>query len=204
MARHSVDIKGFKALLKAKRVTQKRFSQGIGMSESALTKSLKGMRALKVEEGATIARSLGRPLAEIFSMFGQDVYETWARSIPVLGFVGASEEVILYDEFSDLIGIDELMLPFTGYSGVVLRVKGDSMSPRYLDGDVIAYSERLAPEQCTGQEVVAKGVDGRLVLKWLQRSAGALMLVSHNPQVPPIVGVELEWVARIDFHIPRR
>jgi len=204
MARRPVDIKGFKTLLKAKRVTQKRFSQGIGMSESALTKSLKGMRALKIEEGATIARSLGRPLAEIFEMFGQDIYDTWSNIVPVMGLVGASEEVILFDEFSDQIGIDELTLPFIGYSGVLLRVKGDSMSPRYLDGDAIAYSERLGPEQCTGQEVVAKGVDGRLVLKWLQRSAGALMLVSHNPQVPPIVGVALEWVARIDFHIPRR
>ncbi len=101
--------------------------------------------------------------------------------------------------------LEEIDAPPGYQNGCAVIVRGDSFSPRYLDGEVLAYRKDGADlKKLIGAEAICKLVDGRLLLKRLTRSSipGRYTLLSINPTTPPIPDVELEWAAKIDWHKP--
>lgn len=106
-----------------------------------------------------------------------------AVRIPVLGRVAAGipinavEETIDWEEIpAEMVGSDE-------YFG--LRIKGDSMSPRIMDGDTVIV--RRQDDADTGDIVIAivNGDDG--VCKKLRKTDSGIMLISLNPAYDPMV-----------------
>lgn len=76
-----------------------------------------------------------------------------------------------------------------------VRVVGDSMSPTYLNGDVVVIWTQGQPE--TGKVVaVHQGGDG-IVLKRLQHAGGHAVLYSDNPAYPPIPMGEHDRIAGV-------
>jgi phage repressor protein C with HTH and peptisase S24 domain len=116
------------------------------------------------------------------------------KSLPLVGYVGAGAEVYPIDDGGALDEIDPP--PGIGPSAVAVRVKGDSMWPRYDEGDVLVYDRHAAPADLINSECVVKLSDGRTLVKILRNaSAGLFALESHN--APPIRDVEIEWAAPI-------
>lgn len=99
--------------------------------------------------------------------------------IPILGHVAAGVPIMAereYEEYEDdTYGIS---------CDYVLRVEGDSMEPRVLDGDVVYV--RQQPDVDDGQIAVV-GVDDSVTLKVVYHLPNGLQLVSLNPKYKPMI-----------------
>ena len=97
--------------------------------------------------------------------------------IPVLGSMAAGEPV--YDpEFPDVVVDGPLDADFA------LRVKGDSMQPNYLDGDLVFL--RSVPDVPHNGSICAVSVDNEAALKHVFRYADHVLLTSDNQQYEPM------------------
>ena len=98
------------------------------------------------------------------------------HDVPVLGSVAAGTPIIAQE---DVIGT-----VMTDKNVFALRIKGDSMSPRIMDGDIVLVRQQDAAED--GDLVIAE-IDGEATCKVLKRSHGAVMLVPFNAAFAPFV-----------------
>lgn len=76
-----------------------------------------------------------------------------------------------------------------------VRVVGDSMSPTYLNGDVVVIWTQGQPE--TGKVVAVHQHGDGIVLKRLQHAGGHAVLYSDNPAYPPIPMGEHDRIAGV-------
>lgn len=80
---------------------------------------------------------------------------------------------------------------------LALEIDGDSMLPRYRNGDKVLFGyQHDDPTPFVRREVMAQLKDGRKLFKVLRKgsSAGLWDLYSINPDHDPIRDVELDWV----------
>jgi SOS-response transcriptional repressor LexA len=122
-----------------------------------------------------------------------------SRKIQVVGYVGAGAEVIAIDDHAHGSGLEEVDCPWAqlGPSAVAVKVRGDSMTPAYFDGDLIFYdSTQTDFTHLVGKECVVALADGRRFIKQLRRTElGHWYLHSHNAE--PILGVKIKWAAKV-------
>jgi transcriptional regulator with XRE-family HTH domain len=202
----NVDTQWFKARLKEIGKTQAQLATEIRKSEPAVSLMLRGKQNVRVQEAQQVATALDSPLNDVLRAFGIVNPDGTPRMLPVVGYVGAGDQVILLDEQDAEYALDEIPSPFPGYMGCVVRIRGTSMSPRYFDGELIGFTpDGNDINRLVGGEVVAKLADGRLGLKILQRGTarGSYTLVSMDRAIPPIVDASIEWAAEIDWHKPQ-
>lgn len=122
--------------------------------------------------------------------------EPGKSTVPLVGYVGAGTEVFSIDDGGSLDEIDPP--PGIGPSAVAVCVKGDSMYPRYMDGDVLIYDEHTPLTKANGQECVVALPDGRRFVKMVRvQSNGMVTLESWN--APPMHDLSPEWVANIQW-----
>lgn len=109
--------------------------------------------------------------------------EKSAVRIPVLGRVAAGIPINAIEETIDWEEIPAEMAKDGEYFG--LRIRGDSMSPRIMDGDTVIV--RRQDDADTGDIVIAivNGNDG--VCKKLRKTDSGIMLISLNPMYDPMV-----------------
>lgn len=116
------------------------------------------------------------------------------RQVPIVGYVGAGSEVYPFDDGGQLDEIDAP--PGVSRRCVAVRVRGDSMFPRYMDGDVLVYDAHEQLAIADGEECVVALLDGRRLVKRLRvEPDGSVTLESFNS--PPLRRVDVEWVAPI-------
>lgn len=205
MVKTTVDKAWFQTRLRALGRTQAELARYLGIPAPAVTNILDGKRNVKVQEARGIATFLACSVADIHIALGVRGSPPAGEKQPIMGYVGAGDQVILYQESDPGYGLDFIKSPFPGYKGAAVRIRGDSMSPRYRENEVIGYTEASGDiGQLLGAEVVAKLEDGRLVLKVLQGGSepGLYTLISLNATTPPILNVALDWVSEIDWHKP--
>ena len=103
-------------------------------------------------------------------------------SIPVMGVVSAGSSVIPISDPAGDPEIDQLTLPERGKIAALI-VKGDSMYPRFLDGEALLYDPTPTnPAHLLNCYAVAQTLDGRTMIKKLKpaRKNGHYTLWSHN------------------------
>ncbi len=132
-------------------------------------------------------RSLDK-LAEYFSVEPETLFSARASvRIPVCGDVAAGGPI---EALSDIEDYEEIpaSLAATG-EYVALRIHGDSMQPRMLEGDVVIV--RVQPTADDGDIVVVliDGEDGtaRATCKRLRMTPDGVALLSFNPDYEPMV-----------------
>lgn len=161
------------------------------ISKGSLSSYVSGRYAPKQNNIYLLAKALN---VNVEWLMGADIPMTYFKEvrssdhnpavrIPVLGRVAAGipinavEEIIDWEEIpAEMAGSDE-------YFG--LRIKGDSMSPRIMDGDTVIV--RRQDDADTGDIVIAivNGDDG--VCKKLRKTDSGIMLISLNPSYDPMV-----------------
>lgn len=173
-----------------RRLRQADLVERTGINKGALSSYISGRYKPKQNNIYLLAKALD---VNVEWLMGVDVEVTHfsevsrpkksAVRIPVLGRVAAGipinavEETIDWEEIpSEMVGSDE-------YFG--LRIKGDSMSPRIMDGDTVIV--RRQDDADTGDIVIAivNGDDG--VCKKLRKTDSGIMLISLNPAYDPMV-----------------
>lgn len=159
-------------------------------SEATYRSAENGTRAITRTKAEIYARAFR--VSPEWLLFGKG--DGAKKMVPLVGYVGAGAEVHAVDGGGSLDEIDPP--PGIGPSAVAVCVRGDSMFPRYMDGDVLIYDAHCTLKQADGQECIVSLLDGRKFVKTVRAEGrGVATLESWN--APPIRSVEIEWVAKI-------
>jgi repressor LexA len=126
--------------------------------------------------------------------------------VPIMGRVGAGAVIEPEHEQVPPEGLGEIELPFPISEEIIaFEVAGDSMLPKYENGDVIVvYREQRHPASSFyGEEAAVRLKTGERYLKTIERgkSPSVVNLTSFNAK--PINGVKLEWIGEICVTLPR-
>lgn len=98
------------------------------------------------------------------------------QQVRVLGEIAAGKPIYMEEDYETWVNA-----PMR--ADFALIVRGDSMNPTYLDGDVVYIREQ--PSVDDGQ-IAAVAIDDSATLKHVYRWLNGLNLVSDNPAYPPI------------------
>lgn len=163
-------------------------ARAMGVRPGAVSEILSGLRLIKASEIAAI----------------MDYLEL--NSVPIMGRVGAGAVIEPENEQVPPEGLGEVELPFPiSEETVAFEVAGDSMLPKYENGDVIVvYRDQRHPlASFYGEEAAVLLKTGERYLKTIERgkSPSLVNLTSFNAK--PINGVKLEWIGEICVTLPR-
>lgn len=154
-----------------------------------------GRRGLTYEWMIRLSEALGCDPQDLITDAGNAI-----DVIPVVGYVGAGAEVNPIDDHEKGGGIEEIEVPsglnLRGY--VAARIIGDSMYPRYFDGEIIVFKRDCDwLDEFYKQECVVMLEDGRAFVKTIERgsSNGLFTLISFN--APPILDVRIKWACPV-------
>lgn len=109
-------------------------------------------------------------------------YKTKAVKIPVLGYVRAGIPIDAVEEILDYEEITEDMAKTGTY--FCLRIKGDSMEPKFSEGDVVVIRQQETVENGEIAVVLVNGNDA--TIKKFYKSDAGVQLVATNPNYPPL------------------
>ncbi|MFC2248519.1 S24 family peptidase [Labrys portucalensis] len=129
-----------------------------------------------------------------------DQEEATTIGVPMMGYIGAGAEILPDFEQVPPEGLYTVDLPFAVPPGLIgFEIKGDSMLPRYDEGDVILVyaQQQRAADNFLGEEVAVRTGDERRYLKRLMRGQlpGHFNLESWNART--IENVRLHWIGEI-------
>lgn len=179
-----------KAARKAQGLTQAQLAAQIGCAQADV---------YRIESGEV---SHSKYLAQILTIL--HIAENERATIPVVGYVGAGSEVLAIDDHAKGDGIDEIEAPPGMLNGIALIVRGNSMEPKYDDGEVIYIEKTLySLDALIGEICYIQLSDGRCYLKRLQHGSrpGTFTLISYN--APAILDVVVERAYPIAFTKPK-
>ena len=162
---------------------------GVRIPRNALSQYVTGKVIPKQDKLTILGMALN--VSEIWLM-GYDVpmeYPTYDMTdkdtirIPILGTVAAG-----YNYFAEQNYIGELQAEGTLSPGgdelFALQIKGDSMSPRIMEGDTVIVSKTAKID--TGDIVIALVNGEEATCKRLQKFTGGIALVPLNPNYQPM------------------
>lgn len=163
-------------------------AMAMGVRPGAVSEILSGLRLIKAAEIADII----------------DYLEL--NSVPIMGRVGAG--AVIEPEYEQVPpeGLGEVELPFPiSEETIAFEVAGDSMLPKYENGDVIVvYKEQRHPlASFYGEEAAVRLKTGERYLKTIERGKSAALVNLTSFNAKPINGVKLEWIGEICVTLPR-
>lgn len=170
------------AVRKSLGLTQAEVARRLGWSPPNYARIEKGRITPSFKSLEAIAEALEVPLAALTAD------RPLADEVPVIAFVSAGPGV----EFTDQgypAGGGMYFLPrppqFTDPNGFGVEVAGDSMVPKYEDGQVVMVDTRKRP--VSGDYAVVGLMNGDKYVKRYREAGGRVILESVNPLYPPIV-----------------
>ena len=128
------------------------------------------------------------------------------NAVPIMGRVGAGATITPEHEQMPPEGLGEVELPFPiAEETIAFEVAGDSMLPKYENGDIIVvYRDQRHPlTSFYGEEAAVRLKSGERYLKTIERgkTGHVVNLTSFNAK--PITSVKLEWIGEICVTLPR-
>lgn len=180
---------------KSKGLTIEELAEETGLSVSYTGRLEKGERRLSVDLLDRFAKALDVSSQDLLPSNPSKV----SNVVAVMGRIGAGAEISPEEEQIPPEGLYEIETPFPlPDDAIAFEVNGESMWPRYDDGDIIiCYRQGIVAEEVLGWEAAVKTATGQRYLKRVLKGAdsGTFDLESHN--APPIRSVQLVWVAAI-------
>lgn len=137
-----------------------------------------------------------------------DIEELLARPrVPIAGRIGAGGTVAWMD-IGETIEPDQTAPRPPGITGkvIALMVDGDSMLPKYRDGDII-YIQRThegALDEYIGEDCAVRLVTGETYIKQLMRGSEPGKFTLRSLNAPDMENVEIEWATLVLFIMPAR
>jgi phage repressor protein C with HTH and peptisase S24 domain len=173
-----------------------------GWNYNTYSQHERGERGLRRDAAEKYSRAYRVPASWL--MLGEGPMAS-ANEVPIMGRIGAGAEIEPEFEQVPPEGIFEVEVNVPLPEGMIgFEVVGESMYPRYDDGDVVICSAAgVSPSNLEpGQEAAVRTSDGRRFLKRVRRSPNGFTLESHN--APPIHDVGLEWASEVVTVVRRR
>lgn len=170
-----------KELRKSKGLTLKELAAMVGVADSTMSLYENGKREPDFDTLRQIARCLdtniGYLLGEPSSAHGAR-----GRRIPILGSVAAGIPIEAITDIEDYEEISEEMA--RGGEFVALRIRGNSMEPMLLPGDVVIVRAQNTAESGDIAVVLVGGDEA--TCKKIQKTPEGIILLSLNPSYQPM------------------
>ena len=192
----STNTEWLEAQLKANKKhgkTAKELAARLGISASGVSDMLNGRREIRLDQLSI--------MADFFQATPPTIAATFI--VPVIGKIGAGGAIDTTAEnhTSPLfhIYVDQHHQPST----VAYQVSGDSMFPKYSDGDIVLVDMRgNDPSFIVGRDAVVFIADEGRFLKQIAHGSKPDLydLISHN--APPMRDKALKWASRVKGSIP--
>ena len=183
-----LDVKLIERALEKTGKSKGGLADAMGVRAGAVSEILSGIRLIKASEIAPIMEYLG------------------LNSVPIMGRVGAGASIEPEHEQVPPEGLGEIELPFPmAEETIAFEVAGDSMLPKYENGDVIVvFREQRHPlSSFYGEEAAVRLKTGERYLKTIERGKSPTPVNLKSFNAKPIVGVKLEWIGEICVTLPR-
>lgn len=121
--------------------------------------------------------------------------------VPVVGYVGAGQEVFPHDDHALGGGLEEVEAPEgAGEAPVVaVRVRGDSMHPMRT-GWLLFYrrEDHGVSDDCLNRLCIVKVADdGPILVKELRRGYSRNLFILSSWSAPPLEDIRLDWAAPV-------
>ena len=183
-----LDVKMIERALERTGKSKGGLADAMGVRAGAVSEILSGLRLIKASEIA--------PITEYLRL----------NSVPIMGRVGAGATIEPEHEQVPPEGLGEVELPFPmAEETIAFEVAGDSMLPKYENGDVIVvFREQRHPvSSFYGEEAVVRLKTGERYLKTIERGKSSPLVNLKSFNAKPITGVKLEWIGEICVTLPR-
>lgn len=171
--------------------THERVARLMGMSRGGFIKLERGERRLTSNYIVRAAEIFGVPESAVLSE---------QTSIAVMGRIGAGAIIEPDYEQTPPDGLFSIDLPFPVPDDLIgFVVKGESMMPRYDDGDVIVvWKEQRRPiESFIGEEAAVRTESGRRYLKTIAAGGRPGIYELHSFNAKPLAATRLAWIGEI-------
>ena len=163
-------------------LTLKEVADYVGVSEATVSRWESGNIAnMRRDRIATLAKILKVSPVEIMGIDSEEEKHHSGVMIPVLGYVRAGVPIEAVEEILDYEEISLEMSRQGDYFG--LQIKGDSMEPKFSDGDVVIVRKQTQVENGQIAVVLVNGNDA--TVKKFYRTENGIKLVSTNPTYDP-------------------
>src|SRR5664280_2586343 len=183
-----LDVKMIERGLKKTGKSKGGLAAAMGVRPGAVSEILSGIRLIKASEIQPITHYLE------------------LNMVPSMGRVGAGAVIEPEHEQVPPEGLGEVELPFPiAEETIAFEVAGDSMLPKYENGDVIVvYREQRHPiSSFYGEEAAVRLRTGERYLKTIERGKSPTVVNLTSFNAKPISGVKLEWIGEICMTLPR-
>lgn len=174
--------KRIEAIRKSLGLSQAEVARRLGWSPPNYARIEKGRITPSLKSLEAIAEALEVPVSALAAE------RNLTAEVPVVAFVSAGEGVAFTDQgYPAGGGMYFLPRPpqFTDPNGFGVEVSGDSMVPKYEDGQVVMVDTRKRP--VSGDYAVVGLMNGDKYVKRYREAGGRVILESVNPLYPPIV-----------------
>lgn len=164
-----------------KGIRQIDLAERTGIHRGTLSKYMKGENIPGAKHITNLAAALGVSADWLLGkeeMSNARLTIPEVSKIPILGKVAAGVPIYAQEDVIGSVMVDDPEGLFA------LRVKGDSMSPRIMDGDLVIVKAQDSAEE--GDLVIAL-VGDEATCKILKRSAWGVSLVPFNPAYQPFI-----------------
>lgn len=167
---------------KALDMTMKELGAKVGLHESTVKRYENGeIKTLDIEKIKEFSKALRVSSIHLMGWEEDDEYNN-SIMIPVYGDIPAGTPL---EAIEDIQGYEDI--PVEWLKGdkkfIALKVKGDSMYPKYLDGDTVII--QLQPDCESGQDCACYVNGYNATLKTVIKGTGKIELRPLNPNYPP-------------------
>jgi repressor LexA len=173
--------KNLKKFIKSRGLNQTQFAELVGVRQSDVSEWVNDLRMPRPETISKITELLNISTADLVEEDERvahfDDMTGWVK-LRVIGKVPAGVPIEAVEEY-----VSEIVVPpeHARPGCYALEVRGNSMVPKIMDGDVVVVAP--CPDPRSGQIVVTRiNSDGEVTLKKFQKDNGAILLVPENPE----------------------
>lgn len=182
------------------RLKQAREENNITLEEAGLKVGVHKSTVLRWENGETekIKLPILEALADYYNvnpvwLMGYDVNKHFTKtdvlgnpvvSIPLLGSVKAGYNYLAQENWIGTVDV-ETSLVGDGKDFFALKVKGDSMAPVFLEGDIVVVKKQNNCENNEFAIVIINGDEG--TLKKIKKTDNGIILQPLNPAYGPVM-----------------
>lgn len=162
--------------------SRKEVCEDLGFVYTTFCDWFNGLKYPRIDKIEMLANYFNIQKSDLIEEKNDNFHHIKGVKIPVLGFVRAGIPISAIEEILDYEEISEEMSRQGEFFG--LQIKGDSMEPKFSDGDVVIIQQQPTVENGDIAVVLING-DDATVKKFYRTDAG-VKLISTNPAYDPL------------------
>lgn len=178
-------------------LTLEELGNEVGVGKSTIRKWEQGtIKQAKRDKIAKLAKALRIDVALLVAdednsdiVYARNIFKPNFQTVPIIGTIACGEPILAQENVEGLATkSDHIEADFA------LWCKGDSMTPRFNDGDLVFIRQQ---SDVDNGQIAAVLIENEATLKHVYKQSDRLTLIAENPSFPPLIytdPVELQQI----------